>query len=216
MILRNVSKYCRPLTSVCEAQPESDSERFALQVHAVYTLSVVKESSLCMVWLHVVPLSLLQLDSVCFQRWNKIPNYKIMSLLLKRTMTKNVKKKWDAHRWVWISCFLLSCMYVRKTSTWFLNCGTPNKLHVKTIKSSVWLKWNPLCLSVRRVHVHTVLVLQLFERLPTSKSLFSLDLRSPEHREISTATHSQGTIYPDVNWILLKKNLNVVSFTHLL
>lgn len=47
MILRNVSKYCRPLTSVCEAQPESDSERFAL--HAVYTLSVVKESSLCMV-----------------------------------------------------------------------------------------------------------------------------------------------------------------------
>lgn len=39
-----------------------------------------------------MPLSLLQLDSVCFQRWNKIPNYKIMSLLLKRTMTKNVKK----------------------------------------------------------------------------------------------------------------------------
>lgn len=29
MILRNVSKYCRPLTSVCEAQSESDSERFA-------------------------------------------------------------------------------------------------------------------------------------------------------------------------------------------
>lgn len=53
MILRNVSKYCRPLTSVCEAQSNSDSERFALQcasqVHAVYTLSAVKESSLCMV-----------------------------------------------------------------------------------------------------------------------------------------------------------------------
>lgn len=113
--------------------------------------------------------------------------------------------------------FLLSCMYVRKTSTWFLNCGTPNKLHVKTIKSSVWLKWQILCVYLS---VESMCILFWFYSSLNAclhpRACFLLTCDHQNIWEISTATHSQGTVYPNVNWILFKKILNVVSFTHLL
>lgn len=193
MILRNISKYCRPLTSV-------------------YTLSVVKESSLCMVWSHVVPISLLQLDSFVLGAGIKYLIIKSCHCFWNVLWLKMFLKKWDAHRWVWISCFFVVLYVVWKYTTWSLNCGTPNKLHVKTIKSSVWFKWQILSLSVRTVHVHTVLFLQPFERLPTSKSLFFLDLWSPEHYycEKQSANLNQCLIFKPQN-ILRLYILNVID-----
>lgn len=98
MILRNVSKYCRPLTSVCEAQSNSDSERFAfLTVCFTGTCSLYTISCERKLTLHGVITRSANFFTAarlfCFRRWNKIPNYKIMSLFLKCTLTKNVFKK---------------------------------------------------------------------------------------------------------------------------